>query len=156
MFVLFVLVVRRVTDCRRRTAKEVGCRYGSVAWVMRWIKKKSRVRALTFVFGSTAVASQGTTGSTVGGEGRSENEHVKEVREWAWSMVSLLLLSSRNGLEAADGALESTRPVSGEERTGREEEEDSGGALFIARLWNIERVCKVPTSVDDGPTVVNT
>ena len=53
--------------------------------------------------------------STVGGEGRSENEHVKEAREWAWSIVLLPLPSSRNGLEAADGALESTRPASREE-----------------------------------------
>jgi len=92
--------------------------------------------------------------SPVGGEGRSENECVKEARERARSMASSSLLSSRNGLETVDGTLESTGPVSGEERTGYEE--DSRGALFIAGLWNIERACKVSTSVDDGPTVVST
>jgi len=66
-------------------------------------------------------------------------------------MASSSLLSSHN-----DGTLESTGPVSGEEQTGCKEEEDSGGALFITGLWNIERACKVSTSVDDGPTVVNT
>ena len=90
----------------------------------------------------------------MGGEGRSENECVKEAQEQARSMASSSLLSSCNGLEAMDGTLESTVPVSGEERTGYEE--DSGGALFIASLWNIEHVCKVSTSVDDGPTVVST
>jgi len=63
-----------------------------------------------------------------GGEGMSENERVKEARERARSMASSSLPSSRSGLEAADGALESTGPASGEERAGREEEEDSGGA----------------------------
>lgn len=43
-------------------------------------------------------------------------------------MASSSLPSSRDGLEAADGALESAGPASGEERTGREEEEVSGGA----------------------------
>ena len=66
-------------------------------------------------------------------------------------MASSSLLSSCN-----DGTLESTGPASGEEQTGHEEEEGSGGALFITGLWNIEHVCKVSTLVDDGPTVVNT
>ena len=91
----------------------------------------------------------------MGGEGRSENECVKEARERARSMALSSLLSSRNGLEAVDGTLESTGPVSGGERTGYEG--DSGGALFIAGLqWNIERACKVSTLVNDGPTVVST
>jgi len=71
-------------------------------------------------------------------------------------MASLSLLSSCNSLEAADGALEGTRPASREERTGHKEEEDSRGALCIAGLWNIEHTCKVSTSVNDGPTVVST
>ena len=33
---------------------------------------------------------------------------------------------------------------------------EQGLTLLIAGLWNIECACKVPTSVNDGPTVVST
>lgn len=57
-----------------------------------------------------------------------ENETVEEARERMRSMVSMSLASSLDRREAADGTRARAGPASGEERAGREEEGESGGA----------------------------